>query len=246
MDTTTTTPTTAATRRVTGLIGNRLVLAGALLYFAEWVAIIGADGMDVWFAPGTDPAKVLAGYAGNGNAFAWAAGWLGVVLTGRILFAAALQHGLRRSGHDDPLALFAVLVATVGVVFEAITCAVVAGVAVAADHGADASLVTGLDTVAGALENLIWGALGISVLAMTSAMFRSRLFPRTLCAVGLVAGVPLTLVGLAFGSPAQSDVAEALQVGTPLMWVWTLWTGVVMWRAGSARAQNSFDQTLTA
>lgn len=243
MDTTTTTLDTKAARGTTGLVGNRLVLAGAFLYFTEWVAIIGAGGMDVWFAPGTDPDKVLAGYAGNGNSFAWATGFLGVVLTGRILFAAALQHGLRRSGHDDPIASFAVLVATVGVVVEVLACAVAAGAAVATDHGADAAFVTGVDTIAGVLENLIWGALGLATLAMTAAMARSRLFPRTLVGLGVVAGVPLLMVGLAFGAPSQSDVAEALQVGTPVMWIWMIATGVVMWRAAG---QNAFDQRLTA
>jgi hypothetical protein len=243
MDTTTTTRKTASTRRTTGLVGNRLVLAGALLYFTEWVAIIGAGGMDGWYAPGTDPDKVLAGYAGNGNTFAWAAGLLGVVLTGRILFAVALQHGLRRSGHDDPLASFSVLVATLGVAVEVLSCALVAGAAVATDHGADAAFVTGVDTIAGSVESLIWGALGLATLAMTAAMARSRLFPRILVGLGVLAGVPLLLDGLAFAAPSQLNVAEALQAGAGAMWIWMIVTGVVMWRAGG---QKSFDQRLTA
>ncbi len=213
-----------------GLAGNRLVLAGALLYLTEWVAIIGAGGMSVWFAPGTDPDRVLDGYAGHGGEFSWAAGWLGIVLTGRILFALTLQHGLRRSGHDDPLAGWGVLLATVGVIVEATNIAVVAGIAVAADNGATASTVTSLDTVAVALQNGLWGVVGMSVLALTAAMFRSGLFPKALCALGLLAGLPLLVVGLALGSPSYADVAEGLQAGAALMWIWMLWTGVLMWR----------------
>ena len=225
---TTSTVTEAGTRRQ--LAGSRLVLAGALLYLAEWVAIIGAGGMSVWFAPGTDPDRVLDGYAGHGGDFSWAAGWLGVVLTGRILFALALQHGLRRSGHDDPLAGWGVMLMVVGVVIETINCAVVAGIASAADHGASAETVATLDTVAVALQNGLWGVLGLSVLALTAAMLRSGLFPKALCGLGILAGLPLLVVGLALGNPANADVAEGLQAGAALMWIWMLWAGVLMWR----------------
>jgi hypothetical protein len=110
---------TARSARKTSAIaaggGNRLVLAGVVLYFCEWVGIIGAGGIDALFEPGTSPATVLDAYAGHGNAFAWAAGWFSVVLLGRVLFATGLRHGLRTSGHDDPLAEFGVL-AMLGVV----------------------------------------------------------------------------------------------------------------------------------
>src|SRR4051794_10543253 len=108
------TPKTTSTLSMTG---NRLVLTGVLIYFCEWLAIVGAGGIDVLFEPGTSPAKVLAGYAGHGNAFAWAAGWFSVVLLGRVLFAIGLRHGLRASGHDDPLAEFGVLAMLGGVIF---------------------------------------------------------------------------------------------------------------------------------
>jgi hypothetical protein len=225
-----TVPTDVQTATPPRLVGNRLALVGALLYFTEWVAIFAAHGIDVWFPAGTKPATVLQGYLGNGDAFTWAAGWFSVVLLGRVLYAVALRHALVRSGADHPLALFGVLAMTVGVVFELISSAVVSGAAVAADHGADAALVTTLDTVATSVENLLWGTVGVSALALSAAMLGSRLFPRVLCGLGLLAGALLLVDGLFFSAPSYTQVASALQVAVPLLWVWMLWTGVLLWR----------------
>jgi hypothetical protein len=211
------------------LPGNRTALVGVLLYFSEWVAIIGAGGMDVWFPAGTAPDKVLAGYAGHGNAFAWAAGWLAVALVGRILFAASVRDALRASGRSGPLADWSVGVMTLSVVVEVTTCAIAAGIAVATDHGASAETVTALDSVASAVEGMIWPLLGVSVLAMTLAMMRSGLFGRVLPIIGVVASIPLVLVGLAFGAPSSAGVANGLQAATGLMWLWMIWTGVLLW-----------------
>jgi hypothetical protein len=219
-----------ATRAPGRLVGNRLVLLGVLLYLAEWVAIIGAGGMEVWFPAGTDPDKVLDGYMGNGDVFSWAAGFFGIVLMGRVLYAVALRHGLSQSGHDDPLASFGVLASVVGVVLELVTCAFVAGIAVVADHGGSAPMVTTMDTVATAILGLVWGALGLAVLAMTAAMIRTRLFPRVLCGLGVLSGLSLVVAGLAFNAPSHADVQSALTAVVPLMWVWMLWTGVLLWR----------------
>ena len=40
-----------------------------------------------------------------------------------------------------------------------------------------------------------------------------------------------TLLGLAFVSPRFTDIATALGFAALLLWVWMLWTGVVLWRA---------------
>ena len=225
---------TSSTKVHTGapprLVGNRVALIGALLYFTEWVAIIAAGGIDVWFPAGTKPATVLHGYLGNGDAFAWAAGWFSVVLLGRVLYAVAVRHALARSGSDHPLALFGVFAMAAGVVFELTSAAVVAGTAVAADHGADARLVTALDTVATAVESLLWGTVGVSALALSVAMLSSRLFPRVLCCLGLLAGALLVVDGLFFSAPSYTQVASALQVAVPVLWVWMLWTALLLWR----------------
>ena len=220
------------------LVGNRLALAGAVLYFTEWVAIVAAGGMDVWFPAGTKPATVLHGYLGNGDAFAWAAGWFSVVLLGRVLYAVAVRHALARAGSDHPLALFGVFAAATGVVFETTSAGIVAGTAVAADHGASAAVVAALDTVASGVEGLLWGAAGLSALALSAAMLHSRLFPRVLCGLGLVSGFLLVVDGLFFTAPTYIQVAGVLQVAVPVMWVWMLWTAVLLWRRrGAAQAR---------
>jgi hypothetical protein len=221
------------------LVGNRFALIGALLYFTEWVAIIAAGGIDVWFPAGTKPATVLHGYLGNGDSFSWAAGWFSVVLLGRVLYAVAVRHALVSSGADHPLAAFGVLAMTVGVTFELISSALVSGAAVAADHGADAALVTALDTVASAVEALLWGTVGVSALALSVAMLLSRVFPRVLCGLGVLAGVLLAVDGLFFSAPSYAQVASALQVAVPVLWIWMLWTGVLLWRR---RGRAQVDQ----
>lgn len=222
----TSTPQTAARPSA----GTRLALAGTLLYLTEWVAIIGAGGIAVWFGAGTDPAEVLDGYVGQSDAFGWAAGWLGVALMGRVLFAVAVRHALRHGGHDDPLASLGVLVMTAGVVVEVLACAVVAGTATAADNGASAATVTALDSVSASVNGLLWGALGIAVLALTAAMIRGRAFPRVLCGLGVLGGAVLTISGLAFSAPQYADLQEALHSAAILVWIWMLWTGVLLWR----------------
>jgi hypothetical protein len=214
------------------LVGNRLALAGTVLYLLEWVAIVGAGGIDVLFKPGTSPPKVLDAYAGHSNAYAWAAGWFSEVLLGRALFAVAVRRGLISSGLQDASADFAVLAMTAGVVFETAAFAMVMGAAILADHGATADMVAGLDTSALSIESLLWGPTGLAVLALAWAMFRSSLFPRALCAVGGVGGILLLVDGLVFNAPRFVSAQSALQGGVPLMWVWMLWTGVLMWRRG--------------
>ena len=61
----------------TPVAGNRLVLAGAVLYLLEWVAIIAAGvGVPVGATPSAH--AVTPAYAGHGNASVWS----GAVLRG--------------------------------------------------------------------------------------------------------------------------------------------------------------------
>jgi hypothetical protein len=228
--------------------GTRLALLGALVYLCEWVAIIAAGGIDVLFAPGTAPATVLAAYQGHSDAFAWASGWFGVVLLGRTLFATALAGVLRGaggSGDDDALVTFGVLAMTVGVLFETAAYAIVAAAGAVADHGGGSSLVTALDSTGGALERLLWGATGAGVLALAVAMARSGRFPRALWGLGLVSGGALLLDGLAFSAPSYASVSDALQVAVPLLWVWMLWTAVLLWRR-TAQSPQASDRAVTS
>ena len=104
-----------------------------------------------------------------------------------------------------------------------------AGTAVAADHGADAGLVTALDTVATAVESLLWGTVGVSALALSVAML-SRGCSRGCCAASVCSQVPAVVDGLFFSAPSYTQVASALQVAVPVLWVWMLWTALLLWR----------------
>ena len=229
------------------LVGSRLVLTGAVLYFLEWVAIIGVGGMSVLFEPGTDPTKVLHGYTGHSNAYAWAAGWFGVVLLGRALFAVGIRHGLSRSGFDHPVVEFGVLAMTAGAAIEIVSYGIVAGAAVVADQGGDARLVAAMDTTARTVNLLLWGATGVGVLCLSWTMLRSALFPRVLSGLGLVGGALITLDGLAFGAPEFAGAQSALQAAGFLMWIWMIWSGVLMWRhAAATKRRNRQDDARPA
>jgi hypothetical protein len=218
--------------------GNRLALAGVVLYFCEWVGIVGAGGINVLFAPGTSPAKVLDGYAGQSNAFAWAAGWFSVVLLGRVLFAVGVRQGLRASGHDGPLAEFGVLAMLGGVVFEIMAYALVMAAALLAGHGGRAETITALDASGFSVESMLYGTTGAAVVALAWAMHRAGVFPRVLCIVGLVGGVSLVLAGLAFNAPALASTHDVLLAGVPLLWIWMWWTGALVWRRAPSRSRT--------
>ncbi len=80
------------------------------------------------------------------------------------------------------------------------------------------------------MESLLWGTVGVSALALSVAMLSSRLFPRVLCCLGLLAGALLVVDGLFFSAPSYTQVASALQVAVPVLWVWMLWTALLLWR----------------
>ena len=104
------------------LVGNRLVLTGAVLYLLEWVAIIGG-GIAVPLGPGTAQREVVDAYSGHANSIGWASGWFSVVLIGRIIFVVGLRAGLVASGRPQPLLDVAVAAMTAGVVLEVVTYA---------------------------------------------------------------------------------------------------------------------------
>jgi hypothetical protein len=206
-----------------------------LLYFCEWIAIVAADGIDVLFAPGTAPSTVVTAYQTHSDAFAWASGWFGVVLFGRVVFAAAVARVLSEF-REGVLAAVGALTMAAGVLFETTAYAIVAGTATAADHGADPGLVTALDSTSFAIEKMLWGVTGLGVLALSVAMLRTHRFPRVLGIVGTVSGAALVIEGLAFNAPSQAGVQDALQIAVLPLWVWMLWTGVFLWRGAAGEA----------
>lgn len=231
------------------LIGNRLALVGVVLYFCEWIGIALLNIGNVPASQGTAASEVLTQYSEHGTALALMAGWLGLVLLGRILFVAAIRDGIHRSGAGTLLADFAVAAMTVSVVMEVAGWTVAAGGAYAAANGTDQATIVGIDGIANFLLQAIGAPLAAAVLAAGLAMLQSRLFPTWLSWLGVVAGsiaaVYGVIAGVAFeagGSCAAAlcltgsilpGLAQALAVTLLAVWVWMIGAAVVLFRAAS-------------
>lgn len=213
-----------------GLVGNRMVLIGAVLYLLEWVAII-ATGIAVPVGADASRADLMAAYSGHEDALGWAAGWFSVVLLGRILLVTGLRTAFADSGRRQPLMDLAVAAMAVGVALEIASYAMAAGGSWLVANDGTFGQVRGLDGAALAVNGMLWGPTGVAVLCCGIAMWRAALFPRVLAALALLPGGLLALVGLALQSPRFADLADALSTGALVMWVWMIWTGVIVWRA---------------
>lgn len=219
------------------LVGNRLVLIGAVVYLLEWVAIIAAH-VDAPAGAESTAARVASAYTGNTDAYAWAAGWFSVVLLGRILLMIGLRESLADSGRPQRLMNMATAAMAASVTVEIATYAIVAGAASSKDNGGSLETIRSLDSVAFQLNNMIFGPLGVAVLCAGLAMWRSGLFHRVLPWLAIVSGALLALAAAALEAPSLSDFAAPLQVAVPLFWIWMIWTGVVCWRAAPPRARE--------
>ena len=102
------------------LVGNRRVLAGAIFYLLEWVAIIGAGMVDVneTATVGTSPQDLLDSYSGHVAAVAFMAGWFAIALLGRVLVFVGLRSALADSGRSHPPMDCAVVTPAVSVTLE--------------------------------------------------------------------------------------------------------------------------------
>lgn len=217
------------------LVGNRLALAGAVIYLFEWVGILGF-GPHVTGAQGAKPADIVAQYTQHGTGIALLAGWLSLVLLGRILFVAGIRDGLRRSGVETLLADFALAAMAVSVILEIAAYAVAGGAAQAAARGADPSTIVGIDAAAKWLDLNVIAPFSVAILVASFAMQRSRLFPAWLCWLGLAAGVVGGVDGLIAGPAFQAggsfyQASQLLQVAVLAAWIWMVATGVVLFRA---------------
>lgn len=223
------------------LVGNRLALAGTVLYFLEWVAIA--------FLPevpterlGDDPAAILEAYADEAGTVAFAAGWFGVVLLGRILFVAALRKAFRDSGRESGLLDFALGAMIVSVTVEVVSFSLPAAAGWLAEGGADASAIVALDATGSVAFELVFGPLGVSVLTASAAMVGSRLFARWLGWLGLVAGCLLIAGGIMGAAALGADGGfhdlgeQASSIGALAFWIWILATSVILWRRSPRRA----------
>lgn len=214
-------------------LGNRLALAGAVLYLLEWVAIIAASPPGP-LGPGTGTAEVVDAYSEHAGAAAFSAAWFAVCLVGRVMYMAGLKASLRERPRELPLLDLAVAAMAISVALEIAAYSVAAGAARLAADGADDGLVVALDGAGYWLNLVLWGPLGVSVLASGAAMLRSRLFPSWLCWLALVAGLAAlvgcvsTAVTAGEGGAGLSDAVTS--VAALGMWVWMIVTGVQLWR----------------
>jgi len=229
------------------LIGNRLALAGVLIYFCEWVGIVAFSIGNVPASQGTSAAEILAQYSQHATAVELLAGWLSLVLLGRILSMAGIRDALRKSGAETLLADFALVAMAASVIVEVAAWTVAAGGAFAAANGADQSTIVGIDAVANFFTQVIGAPLAAGILAGSIATLRSRLFPRWLSWIGLVAGAMGCVYGVIAGAAfaaggsctsamcltgsALPGLAQLISVALLGVWIWMIGTSVVLFRA---------------
>lgn len=228
----------------TRLNGNRLALAGTILYFLEWVAIAFLPDMGDLSLLGQSADDVLVAYRGNAGAISFAAGWFGFVLLGRILFTVALRKALRDSGWDSPLADFAVNAMTVSVALEIASFAAIGAAGWIAANQADPSAVLALDATGSIMFLIIFVPLAVSVAAASAAMWHSALLPRWLAGLGLLAGV-LCLIGSIMQVAVAGEAGTQRTTGAGLtdagvfgFWFWMIATSIILWRRAVPRGSE--------
>ena len=220
------------------LVGNRVALVGAAMYFLEWVAILSIPSVPTEKL-GHDPSAVVAAY-GHPKAIGVAAGWFSVVLFGRVIFTIGLRDAFRGLRRERLFANIAVAAMGLSVAIEVISFGITAAAAWVAEAGGNQGAVVALDAASEVVFQLVVGPIGVSVLAGSIAMILSRLFPRWLGWVGALGGA-LLLVGGIIGVGGLGvrgtfhDVSGALMGGVPIVWIWMIATSVVLFRATPKR-----------
>ncbi len=221
------------------LVGNRIALVGAVVYFLEWVAIVMIPSVPT-DKLGRDPGAIVAAYD-HPQAIGVAAGWFSVVLFGRVIFALGLRDAFRGLRRERLFANVAVAAMALSVAIEVISFGMTAAAAWVADAGSDQSAVVTLDAVSEVVFELVFGPIGVAVLAGSIAMILSRLFPRWLGWLGVLGGSLLVIggildVGGLGASGTFHDVAGAFSsIPVPIVWIWMIVTSVVLFRATPRR-----------
>jgi hypothetical protein len=222
------------------LVGNRLALVGAVLYFMEWVVIPFAPSLPT-DQLGDKPGDIVAAYMHHPGTTAFLAGWLSFVLLGRIAFSAGLRNAFRTSARQLALADWALGAMAVSVVIEIIEYSLDAAGGWLADAQTDVAVIVGLDSAAAMLNHMIYAALGVSVLAGSLAMVQSDLFPRWIGWLGLITGSLLVCGGIVGSAAARTtagfhDLGGALE-GVPVagFWIWIIAAAVVLFRHAPRR-----------
>ncbi|HUR13576.1 MAG TPA: DUF4386 family protein [Mycobacteriales bacterium] len=217
-----------------GVVGNRWVLGGAMLYLLEWVAIIPA-GDSGPADPGSNRSEVLKLYQDHPRAVLLITTWCAVVLLGRVLIMTGLRQSLRTAAAATPLTDLAVGAMTVSVAMELLSLVSVGTAQVLAEQGGQDDLVAALDTAAAIGWLCVFGPLGVSVACAAWSSLRSRAFPAWIPWVGLASGA-LLVAGSVLGGPGYledgtlRDLSSLGMIGVPLFWLWMLATGIFLWR----------------
>ena len=217
------------------LVGNRLALAGAVLFLLEWVAIVFIADVPT-DRLGDDASAIAAAYEGEATTMALAAGWFSFVLLGRVLFAAAVRRAFHDSGYRSTLLDFALGAMIVSVAIEIAALSLPAAAAWIAERGSDQSAIVALDTAGSITFLMVFAPVGVSILATSAAMLGARLFPGWVGWLGVVGGALFTVGGL-LGPAALGDTGDfhdlgqvPLGVGGFVFWTWMLATSVILWR----------------
>lgn len=213
-----------------GIVGNRWVLVGGVVYLLEWVAIIGTSvaGLGSVVTRGVGADEVVEAYSGHADAASTMAGWFAVVLLGRVLVFLGLRKAMADSGRSHVLLDLAVVSAAVSVTLEIASYGLAAAAADSAAAGDRAATVV-LDTAGTGLNLMIGGGLGVAIVAATYVMTRSGLFPTWLNVLGWLSGVAIVGAQLAV-APSLETVFAVLYFFPLVFWVWMLWAGVLLWR----------------
>lgn len=210
------------------LVGNRLALAGTVLYLCEFIGLALSHAQHLPHIPGTAADGVVASYAGHAGGLGFLVGWFGIVQPGRVLFVVGVGAALSASGRRNPLVWFAAALMALGVALEIASEALAAGAGELAGSG-EASGAIALDRGASYLAAGILAPSGLAMLLTAWVMLRSGLFNRVLAAIGLLAGASVVAAGLA-SEPANAGLQDSLTTGVIVSWVFMLWTGVALCR----------------
>lgn len=214
--------------RGTEVAGNGIVLAGMLVYLLEFVGFALAGVGSLYNEPGTSGRAVFASYVGDAGGYGFLVGWLAIVLLGRVALIVGVRRALTDSGHPSGLMDLAVLAMGVSVVLEVASVAMGAAAAALVDGGTDQGVLA-IDRAAWYFNSAVYAPVAVSLAITLTTMWRSRLFPRVLCAVGGVA-TALCAGAALLTDPAYAELQDTLSSGFLLLVVWAFWTGILLLR----------------
>lgn len=210
--------------------GGCLILIGLVTYLTEFVGMAIAGGFPS-NEPGTPIAQVPDVYVGIADGAGFLAGWMALVLTGRILIIIGIREAVGRSGLLD----WAVAAMVVSVVLEVASIAGIAAAAGLVADGAGLDAVIAADRIAWHLGASIAAPAGLAVALSGVGLWRDGGFPPAIPVVGLVLGLVLIANGLLAGAPATYPIAGVLSLGVVMWWLWVVWVGILLVRRARVR-----------